>query len=169
MEIDTRASAQLPPPREVDIQRAFFDRVRLDYNRGAYRGFRTIFHPANEGRRGYVGQNAVRAGVQRGVLDVICPGYVFAIEFKSGKNKPTREQTWWMLELQAIGWRVGLVVNDWEDAYDLAVCAANRERVGQTNAELAAAAWLKNHAQDAASPWDASPAVAIRRRRAAFA
>ena len=62
---------------------------------------RLMFHVPNEGKRSvYSGAELKRAGLKKGVPDVMLPvarkGYNgLAIEMKAGKNKPTEEQKKW--------------------------------------------------------------------------
>lgn len=69
-----------------------------------------MFHVPNEGKRSvYSGAELKRAGLKKGVPDVMLPvarkGYHgLAIEMKAGKNKPTEEQKKWLTGLAKEGW-----------------------------------------------------------------
>lgn len=69
-----------------------------------------MFHVPNEGKRSvYSGAELKRAGLKKGVPDVMLPvarkGYNgLAIEMKAGKNKPTEEQKKWLTGLAGEGW-----------------------------------------------------------------
>ena len=71
---------------------------------------RLMFHVPNEGKRSvYSGAELKRAGLKKGVPDVMLPvarkGYNgLAIEMKAGKNKPTEEQKNWLMGLAGEGW-----------------------------------------------------------------
>lgn len=71
---------------------------------------RLMFHVPNEGKRSvYSGAELKRAGLKKGVPDVMLPvarkGYHgLAIEMKAGKNKPTEEQKKWLTGLAKEGW-----------------------------------------------------------------
>lgn len=71
---------------------------------------RLMFHVPNEGKRSvYSGAELKRAGLKKGVPDVMLPvarkGYNgLAIEMKAGKNKPTEEQKKWLTGLAGEGW-----------------------------------------------------------------
>lgn len=71
---------------------------------------RLMFHVPNEGKRSvYSGAELKRAGLKKGVPDVMLPvarkGYHgLAIEMKAGKNKPTEEQKKWLTGLAGEGW-----------------------------------------------------------------
>ena len=69
-----------------------------------------MFHVPNEGKRSvYSGAELKRAGLKKGVPDVMLPvarkGYHgLAIEMKAGKNKLTEEQKKWLTGLAKEGW-----------------------------------------------------------------
>lgn len=69
-----------------------------------------MFHVPNEGKRSvYSGAELKRAGLKKGVPDVMLPvarkGYNgLAIEMKAGKNAPTEEQKKWLTGLAGEGW-----------------------------------------------------------------
>ena len=69
-----------------------------------------MFHVPNEGKRSvYSGAELKRAGLKKGVPDVMLPvarkGYNgLAIEMKAGKNKATEEQKKWLMGLAKEGW-----------------------------------------------------------------
>lgn len=69
-----------------------------------------MFHVPNEGKRSvYSGAELKRAGLKKGVPDVMLPvarkGYNgLAIEMKAGKNNPTEEQKKWLTGLAKEGW-----------------------------------------------------------------
>lgn len=71
---------------------------------------RLMFHVPNEGKRSvYSGAELKRAGLKKGVPDVMLPvarkGYHgLAIEMKTGKNNPTEEQKKWLTGLAGEGW-----------------------------------------------------------------
>ena len=71
---------------------------------------RLMFHVPNEGKRSvYSGAELKRAGLKKGVPDVMLPvarkGYHgLAIEMKAGKNKPTEDQKKWLTGLAKEGW-----------------------------------------------------------------
>ena len=73
-------------------------------------GLELMFHVPNEGKRSvYSGAELKRAGLKKGVPDVMLPvarkGYHgLAIEMKAGKNKPTEEQKKWLMGLAGEGW-----------------------------------------------------------------
>lgn len=73
-------------------------------------GLELMFHVPNEGKRSvYTGAELKRAGLKKGVPDVMLPvarkGYNgLAIELKAGKNKPTEEQKKWLMGLAGEGW-----------------------------------------------------------------
>lgn len=73
-------------------------------------GLELMFHVPNEGKRSvYSGAELKRAGLKKGVPDVMLPvarkGYHgLAIEMKAGKNKPTEEQKKWLTGLAKEGW-----------------------------------------------------------------
>ena len=64
------------------------------------------YHCPNGGNRDAVtGAKLKRAGVKRGVPDLIIVGKLLVIELKVGNNKPTAQQVWWLEKYRAIGWR----------------------------------------------------------------
>ena len=73
-------------------------------------GLELMFHVPNEGKRSvYSGAELKRAGLKKGVPDVMLPvarkGYHgLAIELKAGKNKPTEDQKKWLRGLAGEGW-----------------------------------------------------------------
>jgi hypothetical protein len=69
--------------------------------------------PNGEARSEITGAKLKRMGAKAGVPDLFLPvprgGYAgLWIEMKYGKNKPTREQTWWLEQLRAQGYRVAV-------------------------------------------------------------
>lgn len=80
-------------------------------------GWRWTHFPAGEYRPGKVGAKLKRMGLKRGVPDVLIfePGKYrvagqrysgVAIELKSPKGKPTKEQQEWLAALKDRGWSV---------------------------------------------------------------
>ena len=64
-----------------------------------------FYHCPNGGNRDAVtGAKLKRAGVKRGVPDLIIVGKMLAVELKVGNNKPTSEQIKWLEDYRAIGW-----------------------------------------------------------------
>jgi hypothetical protein len=84
---------------------------------------RWVFHVPNGGRRDAVtGARMKRAGVRRGVPDLLLPirsadgvHIGLAIEMKHGKNRTTIEQREWLVMLSSQGWRT-MVAYDWQEA-----------------------------------------------------
>ena len=73
-------------------------------------GLELMFHVPNEGKRSvYTGAELKRAGLKKGVPDVMLPVARkkyngLAIELKAGSNKPTEDQKKWLTGLAKEGW-----------------------------------------------------------------
>ncbi len=80
-----------------------------------------LLHIPNEGKRSKAAGAALkRQGLRKGVPDLflpvprgIYPG--LWIELKVGRNKPTKEQKWWLEKLQAKGYKCRICYS-WEEA-----------------------------------------------------
>lgn len=84
-----------------------------------------IYAVPNAGKReGRQGIWMVSEGLRKGMLDLclpvpVGPHHGYYLELKVGDNKPSREQEWWIVQLQARGYKVG-VFWDWQlAAYSL--------------------------------------------------
>lgn len=82
-----------------------------------------MFHVPNGGSRNfYEAVNLKRQGTKAGVLDVWLPVpkgeyHGMIIEMKAGKNKPTKNQLWWIANLTKQGYYVS-VCYSWREAAD---------------------------------------------------
>lgn len=80
-----------------------------------------MYHVPNEGKRNArTGYALVRAGLKKGVPDVVLPvphgEYVgLYIEMKYGKNRPTQEQKDWLAFLKSVGHYTDVAYN-WQEA-----------------------------------------------------
>jgi hypothetical protein len=133
-------------PTELGEQQAYFSWLKNLH--AQYPLLKLMFHPVNEGKRLGSGLAQKLAGMVRGVPDIVCLGYRFAIEFKVFPNAPSPYQSWWIRELIAIHWRVGLCYS-LEEAMSFTFNAIKPiAQNSQTMCESRALQWLDFVGQD---------------------